>query len=276
MAATHPEVVERMKGELKRRPRGGSTVPVKRPKCLLPSLLLVGSLTCLAAGAEDEAPPDAKALKAAGIELDAQKREVRVDATVCLDKGILEYLVCLPQTFEHEAIFCTKGRPSLLHLSLLAIGMEPCAFAADEEWWAKAREKQRSHVRIEVEYEQDGRKQRRRISEFLVNREQKDGIVPDAWVFTGSFFFKKEGKSCYAADHTGAVIGLCQEGASVLQYGEQAGVPYRGEDQGLEVNTQTVPAVGTKVTLIFGRHEEKEPPSGQPVKDSQTPGEAKP
>ena len=249
---------------------------MKRQKCLLPSLLVVVGLTCLAAGAEDEALPDAKALKAAGIELDIRKREVRVDATVCLDKGVLEYLVCLPQTFEHEAVFCTKCRPSLLHLSLLAIGMEPYPFAADEEWWAKAREQQRSRVRIEVEYEQDGKKLRRPISEFLVNRERKDGVVPDSWVFTGSFFHQREGKSRYAADSTGAVIGLCLEGASVLQHGERAGVPYRGDDQGLEVNTQIVPVVGTKVTLIFARHEEKDRQSGQPVKDSQPPGEAKP
>lgn len=225
--------------------------------CLLPAVLVVGNLTGLAARAEEKPSPDLTALKAAGIDIDVKKREVRVDATVCLDRGILEYLVCLPETFEHEAVFCAKCKPSVLHLSLLAIGLEPHAFMADGEWWVKARESNRSRVRIEVEYEKDGKKLRRPISEFLVNREKKDGVVQNAWIFTGSFFYRKDGKIRYAADTTGALIGLCQEGASVLQYGEQAGIPYQGEDQGLEVNTDTVPAVGTKVSLVFGLVEEK-------------------
>lgn len=75
---------------------------MRRLKCVLPTLLVAGSLTGLAAGAAEEAPAEAKALKEAGIEIDAKKHEVRVDATVCLAEGILEYLVCLPDTFEHE------------------------------------------------------------------------------------------------------------------------------------------------------------------------------
>lgn len=244
-----------------------------RRKWLLQVLLVIPGLLCLTAWAEEESNPEAKALKLAGIELDVKKHEVRVDGTVCLDKGVLEYLVCLPNTFEHEAVFSIKCKPSVLHLSLLAIGLEPHAFGVGEDWWADAREQPKSRVRIEVEYEKDGKKLRRPISEFLVNRERKDGVVADSWVFTGSFFGRREDKRIYAADVTGAVIGLCQEGASVLQYGEQAGIPYQGEDQGLEVNTDTVPAVGTKVSLIFTRHEE---PKGPAAKDGLSVPDAKP
>jgi len=230
---------------------------VKKQLYLLASLVMVVSMACPAAMAEEKAAPK-KGLKAAGIELDIKNREVRVDATVCLNDGILEYLVCLPGTFEHEAIFSVKCRPSVLHLSLLAIGLEPHQFAGIDDWWAASRKKNRAQVSIEVEYEVDGKKQRRRINEFLVNREREDGVVADAWVFTGSFFYRKDDKNHYAADATGAVIGLCREGASVLQYGEELGVPYQGEDQGLEVNAKTTPAVGTKVRLIFAPRKEKE------------------
>ena len=243
-----------------------STTTVGRGRWSLLSLLIVGNVMCrVALGGEADALGE-NALKASGIEADIKKREVRLDATVCLSKGILEYLVCLPGTFEHETIFSAKCKPSQLHLALLAIGLVPRPFVPDAEWWAKAQEDKQARVNIAVEYEQDGKKQRRRITEFVVNREREDGAVPDRWVFTGSAFYKDDGKTRYAADVTGVVIGLIPEGAAVIQFGEKAGVPYRGDDQGLEINTDTTPAVGTKVRLIFTPHEEKGKQAEQPTK----------
>ena len=220
--------------------------------------LLCGILACLAAWVDAAQRPPGKALSAPGIEVDVKKREVRMDAAVCLDAGILEYLVCLEGTFEHETVFSTKCRPSQLHLALLAIGLVPHPFGPNPgRWWAANRHKPRSRVDVEVEYKQDGKTRRRRIAEFLVRRESKDGAVADHWVFTGSVFFKRDGRNRYAADYAGIVIGIIPIGSSVVQFGEQAADPYRGEAQGLEVNARTVPAVGSKVKLIFKRHEEK-------------------
>jgi hypothetical protein len=219
---------------------------------LLAALLMLGCGTGLFVwGAEEGAPLVAETLKTAGIQLDVKNHEVRVEATVCLAQGILEYLVCLPNTFEHEAIFCVQSKPSVLHLSLLAVGLEPCPLDPLGLWREKAREQPRSRVRIEVEYEKDGKKQRSRISEFLVNRQQKDAVVPDECVFTGSYFGRRADKRVYAADVMGAVIGLGLDDASVMQFGDDLGNPYQGDEQGLEINTDKVPAKGTKVQLIF-------------------------
>lgn len=235
--------------------------------------LIVCSAMCLVASGEDAAALDAKTLKASGIEVDVKKQEARLDATVCLSRGILEYLVCLPGTFEHEAIFSARCKPSQLHLALLAIGLEPYPFLADEEWWAKAREEKRAQVSIEVEYEQDGKSQRRRISEFLVSREKKDSAVPDNWVFTGSAFYDDDGKNRYAADITGAMIGVIPAGAAVIQFGEKAGIPYRGDDQGLEINADKTPATGTKVKLVFAPHNiVADKQAGLANKEESTPG----
>jgi hypothetical protein len=229
-------------------------------------LLLVGGAICRVASGEDAGALDGKALKASGIEVDIQKHEVRLDATVCLSRGILEYLVCLPGTFEHESIFSAKCKPSQLHLALLAIGLVPCPFVPDEEWWEKAQEDKQARVDIAVEYDQDGKKERRRIPEFLVNRERQDGAVPDRWIFTGSAFYKEDGRARYAADATGVVIGLILRGAAVIQLGEKVGIPYRGDDQGLEINTDTIPAVGTAVRLVFTPLAEKGEQAAQPAK----------
>lgn len=180
---------------------------------------------------------------------------MRIDATVCLDEGILEYLVCRPGTFEHETVFTTRCQPAKLHVALLAIGLVPHPFRPEGfGWWATARQKPRSRVVIEVEWEHEGTTVRRPVGTFLTNRERPDGVAATHWIFTGSAFFKHEGKNHYAADHTGVTIGIIPEGCGVVQFGERAGIPYQGEDQGLEINTETVPRVGTKVKLIFTPH----------------------
>lgn len=219
---------------------------------LLAVLLMLGCETGLFVWAGEEGTPSVtETLKSGGIHLDLKNHEVRVEATVCLDQGILEYIVCLPDTFEHEAIFCARCKPSLLHMSLLAVGLEPCPLDPIGLWRGKAREQPRSRVQIEVEFEKDGKKQRSRMSEFLVNRQQKNVVVPEEWVFTGSYFGRRKDKPVYAADVVGGVIGLGLEGASVMQFGEDMGNPYQSDEQGLEISTDKVPAKGTKVQLIF-------------------------
>jgi hypothetical protein len=224
---------------------------------LVSVLLVLGHLAGLPVGAGEGDPSEAAALRLAGIEFDIKNREVRVEATVCLNRGILEYLVCLPQTFEHEAIFCIRGKPSVLHLGLLAIGLEPYPFDGAADWWETAREQPRSRVRFEVEYENDGKKLRRPVSDWLVNRGSRGSAVSSVWIFTGSFFGRREGQRVYAADVAGGVVGLGQEGASVLQFGERTGNPYQDKEQGLALNENAVPVKGTKVKLVFAPYEDK-------------------
>ena len=245
-----------------------ATMSTRRIGTMLMPLIL-GTLAGRPAPGEDADPLAPKSLKAAGIEVDVQKREVRLEATVCLSRGILEYLVCLPGTFEHETIFTVNCKPSQIHMALLAIGLVPRSFAPVLEGWEPTPEDKAALVSIAVEYEQDSKPQRRRIVEFLVNRERKDGKVADRWIFTGSDFFTSDGKARYAADITGVVIGLIPEGAAVVRLGEKAGVPYRGDDQGLEINADTIPPVGTKVRLIFTPHDGKGKPAAPPAKGTE-------
>lgn len=224
----------------------------------LPLLLLLVGVTTAAIRAEESAPQSPVAvMKSAGIALDVKKREVRIDAIVCLQRGILEYMVCLPNTFEHESIFSTHCTPSLLHLTLLTIGVEPCELDASGDWEKKICEKAQGRVRFEVEYEQDGKKVRRDVHELLVNRQGKEIETPVVWVFTGSFFGDRDNKRVYAADSVGSVVGLGLDGTSVLQIGKRTGNPYKGSDSGLKVNSDTMPARGTKVQLVFTPYAEK-------------------
>ncbi len=203
--------------------------------------------------AEEVPPKTSVAVLAEGLSVDAKNHQVRMDAVVCLRRGILEYLVCRKHTFEHESIFSTNCKPSQLHLALLLIGLEPFAYDFDLEWPQRARAHTASQITIEVEYTLDGVLMRQPLSIFVINREHASEKIPDHWTFAGSVFYQQEGKEYYAADSTGGVIGVTPKGASVIQFGDRLGIPYQGEDQGLEVNSKTTPLAGTQVQLIFTR-----------------------
>ena len=238
--------------------------------------LVVALIIQATAGAAEVAGIDTTKTLGPGISVNIKKREVYMDATICLRRGILEYLICKARTFEHESIFSTDCKPSQLHMALLLVGFEPYPYSADVEWTASVREHKSSQLAVDIEFEQDGTTQRRRISELLVNRERKDGLTPDNWVFTGSVFYQRDGIELYAADSTGAVIGVTPKGASVVQIGVRLGVPYQGEEQGLESNERKVPAVGTKVRVIFSAPDEQPRQSGQAIREERLPVKDKP
>ena len=57
--------------------------------------------------------------------LDRDRKRVLVRAEVCLTRGSLEMLLCLPQTKEHESILKYDGDARTLHAALVAAGLEP-------------------------------------------------------------------------------------------------------------------------------------------------------
>ena len=214
-----------------------------------------------------------------GVAVNSAKREVLLDATICLRRGILEYLICKARTFEHESIFATSCKPSHLHAALLLIGVETLADADSYEWPEKIRAHAPSLLTVDVEFERDGALTRKPISSFVVNRERKDGLVPTRWVFAGSVFYQRDGQELYAADSTGGVIGLTPKGAAVVQYGERLGIPYQGEGQGLECATDAIPPVGTAVRVILSPltlPEAQQPPPEPVARDVNAQEPAKP
>lgn len=248
----------------------------------------------------EDAEADPNVISLTGFTIDRKTLEVRMDATVCLEQGILEYVVCLPETFEHEAVFVTKARPELLHAALLLVGLTPQPMPAglEELWWDRALKRTESRVSIDVEWEFGGQTERAPLASMLRNRtadefdpydpyygeqnaaaEQTQEEVEDAWVFAGSFFFtdRKTGKKIYAANAGGVLVGIWPNPSAVIQYGKRSGNPYRGAGLGMEVNEEMVPKEGTKVKLVFFKHKPDKdrppdtPPPKTPPNDDPTP-----
>ena len=261
------------------------------PKLILMGLMLWGA--AVAALADPVRPDPAEPpkdsvtmtdteIKLPGVTINRETREVRIEATACLETGILEYVVCRPNTFEHEAIFTTDAKPELVHAALLLTGLKPTPQlrGLTDLWWDKALKQKESRVKIEVEWEDQGIKKRVNLSSLLRSREgtqgeqgekdpaKKKAEVRDAWVFAGSFLQTnpKTGQRVYAGNLSGILVGIWPDPSTVIQYGIASGNPYDGKDLGMEINEELIPKLDTKVNLVFSRFE---PLQANPLKKEQ-------
>ena len=238
--------------------------------------LLTNGLFCLlgisCVWAEDAKTPEAPIVLGPGLTVDTNKREVLMDATICLRNGLLEFISCRTnlqdrqQSFEHESILSSTVTPSLVNAGLLLIGLEPQGFQTDEALGVTPLNKL-SRISVGVEFEEEGKRLRRPLCDMLINLEKPDTPVPDLWIFTGSYIHvDEEGKNHYVADIYGHTIGLTSMGAAVIQFGERVAGNHnpqggRGQDQGMRIKTDMVPKVGTKVRVIFSPYVEKNTPT---------------
>jgi hypothetical protein len=218
------------------------------------TLLVLSALTCAIRSAEIHPAGSGAVMIEPGLVVDPENHEISMDAAICLHRGIIEYLICRSGSFDHEALFSTRCRPSRLHAALLMIGGAPCPFLADVEWPALARERPAARVVVDVEYVENGAAKRQHAGRFLRNRERADHLAEGGWIFTGTPFLAYDGRERYAADVDGAVAGVSPKGGSVLQYGDLLGVPYQGQDQGQEIDETVTPTVGTHVRIIMSMH----------------------
>lgn len=63
--------------------------------------------------------------KAGTVSVDLKGKRLLVKSEVVLREGLLEMLVCLKQTKEHEAILSVDARAQLIHAGLMSLGAEP-------------------------------------------------------------------------------------------------------------------------------------------------------
>jgi hypothetical protein len=91
---------------------------------LLPILLVWPLLAGLAVGlaAEESQPVPLNPQKT--VLLDRAGGKVLLKSEVCLREGLLEMLLCLKQTKEHESILTLDAKANVIHAGLLALGAE--------------------------------------------------------------------------------------------------------------------------------------------------------
>ena len=191
-----------------------------------------------------------KNLNLPGLKVDAVNKVLTIEAEICLSGGILEYLMCLPHSFEHESIFLTKIKPELIHMGLLLIGSEALPIKDNIKILDK-QQATKSTLEILVEWKAKDQNFTVPLHELILDRskkKQEKNKALNSWYFSGSYFTEN---NVYAANLHKSVISLQQNPSSVITYGEVSEDPYRSENSGFEVNDKLCPPMGTKVNIVI-------------------------
>lgn len=195
-----------------------------------------------------------------GIRIDAKNQWLEFDAKVAMREGdMLEDLVCLPMTREHESILVSPALPSRIHLGLLLLGLEPGAPRSVRWGGANGDEPQvipasGAKVSLFMVYKQtvDGQEKTLEVpaNQWLKDANTGKASVGDLWIFTGSRMGKTvDGAPFYSADGEGNTI-------SIVHFGDETLAPHTlktkekaSEGEDLVCNTAVIPVVGTPVIV---------------------------
>jgi len=208
-----------------------------------------------AALAEDVPPAEPGAttrpLELKDVRVDFTKRQVIIEAEVCLREGPLELLLCKWSTKEHESILRTRALPSHVHFALLALGLTPGKPArwlpGAEGTEGRLLPPRGAGLKISLRWTgQDGAPRSAEAGDWLKPVAADRVKPPSTWVFVGSDILPG---NRYWADGEGDLICVANFASAVID------VPFESSDKSalleFAANTQAIPPAGTKVEVVI-------------------------
>jgi hypothetical protein len=193
---------------------------------------------------------------------DPKERRAILRAKVVLREGILEHLMCVKGTKEHEAILSTDAPPRLIHAALLATGAE---VGHPVEFLPKFKPPAGTPIAIEVQWLRDGKLQKADARQWVWDEKTKQPLAID-WVFAGSILDNDPitKKPRYAADD-GDLITVANFGSAILDLPMASSA--NDAERTFSARTEKVPALGTEVFLVLSpRKEPRSAPSKKGAK----------
>jgi hypothetical protein len=183
------------------------------------------------------------------LEVQGDKRRVLVNATVCLQRGALELLMCRKQTKEHEAILTSDADARDIHKGLVVAGAEsgkPAKYLEN-----KIQPPTGTKIKISVQYEKKGKLVTEPAGKWIRNMKTLKDLNED-WVFAGSIFTKNvldpKKPDIYLANE-GDVICVSNFEDAMLDL--PIASPKDWADRSFEAFTERIPALETKVVVIL-------------------------
>ena len=217
-----------------------------------------------------------KSVKIPGLVLDLNKKCIDLEATICLDDGLLELVACTKGSKEHESIVAVSARAMHIHTALLLLGANNGHPAMRKQ---VGREKKRwinvppkgDEIRVFlITTSATGKQIERPISDFIIRSklrvDEVDGTViaapneakktavtakeqfSNTFLFVGSHLRKTgKGPPQYLADSSGNVISIATFGDELLC------LPFHEtqENNALmwRIKPKSLPKAGTQVIL---------------------------
>lgn len=171
-------------------------------------------------------------------------RTVSLPVVVNMNKGILEYLLVRTSGKTHESLFRTGVDATQLQLALLLLGVEGTDRPLSRQGDPAA--PKGNPVDITAHYFKDGKMVPVKPEAWIVRKGDGVSSTPSAplqWVFTGSIV--QDGR--FMAQATGSIVAIYHDPVALIDNASPGGE----SDKMWFVNEETVPTVGTAVTLTI-------------------------
>ncbi len=229
-----------------------------------------------------------KNLELPGLVINFQKECVDIEATICLDEGMLELIACMKGSKEHESIVAIEAKPMHIHTALLLLGANNGTPAmsrpVDEQktQWTHV-PPQGDPVDVYLAFETaDGKMVERPISDFVTRSDGRadklaaeEGGAEEDFEFPGTFVFAGSqlrdngtGPRQYLADLSGNVISIATFGDELLCL---PGVHANTNDALMwQLDAGELPKAGSKVTLRLRPHNTPTTKTGEAERQQST------
>jgi hypothetical protein len=178
-----------------------------------------------------------------GLELDAVTGRIYLDAKVCLDTGVLEFLLVQGKKKSYESLFSTEVKPSDFMTAALLL-----------RW------QQGDPIRIVLLSGKDTVP----LEKYLRNRDTASAAVASAkkasapmrWRLSGSNYWdknKSKTKDGFWADQEGIHIAVVERAEALIHLDGDLKNPYSNSAFGYDVNPAKPGRLEAPVTLIFSK-----------------------
>ncbi len=177
---------------------------------------------------------------------DPKEKQVIVRARVVLREGVLEHLMCVKGTKEHEAIVSTDAPPRAIHAALILSGAKeghPVRFQPKFEPPAG------TPIAIELRWLQEGRLHKSDARQWVWDEKTKAPLAID-WVFAGSVLYEDPitKKPAYAADE-GDLITVANFASAILDLPMASSA--NDAERTFSAHTAKIPPLGTQVFMVL-------------------------
>ncbi len=190
---------------------------------------------------------------------DGKTKRLVLKARVVLREGVLEHLMCLKGTKEHEAILATDAAPRQIHAVLLLTGAQP---GHPVRFAPKFEPPTGTPIAIELRWRQDGKIHHSDARQWVKDEKANKPLGID-WVFAGSVLYEDpvSKKPRYAADE-GDLFTVANFGSAILDLPIASSA--NDADRVFSANTNKIPPLGTEVFLLLGLRSDRANPASNP------------
>jgi hypothetical protein len=193
-----------------------------------------------------------------GLWFDPRTKRAILKARVVLREGVLEHLLCLKGTKEHEAILATDAAPYQIHTVLLLTGAEP---VHPVRFVPRFEPPAGTPIAIELQWRQAGTIHETDARQWVKDEKANKPLAID-WVFAGSDFYDDPVTKTkrYAADD-GDLFTVANFANAILDLPIASSA--NDTDRVFSANTDKIPPLGTEVFLIMGPRSNKANPASK-------------